>query len=74
MRGSQVYNSQNKRLRVGGLEVRLIVADELANAERFNHCKDLFEDFCIVSASIRQGIPIAVSVEDKAGQVLHRSG
>jgi len=68
-----LVRTEKKRLRVGGLEVKLIVADELANAQRFGRCKDLFEDFCIVSASIREGIPIAVSVEDESGRLLHRS-
>ncbi|MGD2021062.1 MAG: OsmC family protein [Thiohalocapsa sp.] len=67
-----VRNAQ-KRLRIGGLEVKLIVADELAGSKRFERCKNLFEDFCVVSASIREGIPIAVSVVDEAGQLLHAS-
>jgi organic hydroperoxide reductase OsmC/OhrA len=67
-----VRNAQ-KRLRIGGLEVKLIVADELAGSKRFERCKNLFEDFCVVSASMREGIPIAVSVVDEAGQLLHAS-
>ncbi|MCB2263346.1 MAG: OsmC family protein [Candidatus Thiosymbion ectosymbiont of Robbea hypermnestra] len=68
-----LVRTADKRLRVGGLKVRLIVDDKLVSAERFNRCKDLFEDFCIVSASIRQGIPIEVSVEDEKGRLLHQS-
>jgi len=68
-----MVRTEKNRLRIGGMEVRLIVNDELAGAKRFDRCKDLFEDFCIVSASIRTGIPIKVSVEDEKGQVLHRS-
>ena len=68
-----MVRTENKRLRIGGMDVRLIVNDELAGSKRFDRCKDLFEDFCIVSASIRQGIPIKVSVEDEKGQVLHSS-
>ena len=40
---------------------------------RFAIHKALFEDFCVVSASIRQGIPIKVSIQEQAGKVLHRS-
>lgn len=68
-----MVRTENKRLRIGGMEVRLIVDEELVGSKRFDRCKDLFEDFCIVSASIRQGIPIKVSVEDEKGQVLHSS-
>jgi len=68
-----MVRTEKNRLRIGGMEVKLIVNDELADAKRFDRCKDLFEDFCIVSASIRQGIPIKVSVEDEQGQLLHSS-
>lgn len=68
-----LVRNEKKRLRIGGMEVRLIVSDELRDSKRFERCKDLFEDFCVVSASIREGIPIRVQVEDGAGQVLHSS-
>ncbi|MCF7991259.1 MAG: OsmC family protein [Thiohalocapsa sp.] len=66
-----VVRNDKKRLRIGGLEVKLIVGDALTSSRRFERCKDLFEDFCVVSASIREGIPIAVTVEDEGGNVLH---
>ena len=69
----RLVRNDKKRLRIGGMEVKLIVADELAQSKRFERCKTLFEDFCVVSASIRQGIPIKVSVLDQQGQVLHSS-
>jgi uncharacterized OsmC-like protein len=68
-----MVRTEKKRLRIGGMEIKLILKDELASSKRFDRCKDLFEDFCIVSASIRQGIPMKVSVEDDQGQVLHTS-
>jgi len=68
-----LIRNDKKRLRIGGMEVKLIINDELANSPRFNRCKDLFEDFCVVSASIRQGIPIRVQVTNQQGEVLHSS-
>jgi organic hydroperoxide reductase OsmC/OhrA len=68
-----MIRNEANRLRIGGMEVRLIVNDELAGSKRFDRCKDLFEGFCIVSASIRDGVPIKVSVEDQKGRVLHSS-
>jgi organic hydroperoxide reductase OsmC/OhrA len=68
-----MIRNEANRLRIGGMEVRLIVNDELAGSKRFDRCKDLFEGFCIVSASIRDGVPIKVFVEDQKGRVLHSS-
>jgi organic hydroperoxide reductase OsmC/OhrA len=68
-----LVRNEKKRARIGRMEVRLVVSDELAQSARFGRCKDLFEDFCVVSSSIRQGIPISVQVADRQGQVLHSS-
>ncbi len=68
-----LVRNEQRRLRIGGLEVKLVISDELVSSRRFERCKTLFEDFCVVSASIREGIPIAVSVVDEAGQLLHAS-
>ena len=68
-----MVRAERKRLRVGRMEIRLIVGDVVKEAARFARCKDLFEDFCVVSASIRQGIPMRVTVEDEQGAILHAS-
>jgi organic hydroperoxide reductase OsmC/OhrA len=68
-----LVRNDKKRLRIGGMEVKLIISDALASSPRFNRCKDLFEDFCVVSASIRQGIPMRVQVTNEQGEVLHSS-
>ncbi|WP_462321094.1 gamma-glutamylcyclotransferase [Halochromatium sp.] len=68
-----MVRNEKKRLRIGRMEVQMIVAQELAESKRFERCKTLFEDFCVVSASVRAGIPITVSVLDEAGNLLHQS-
>lgn len=68
-----MVRNEKKRLRVGGLEITLILDQAVTGSPRFARCKDLFEDFCVVSASIRQGIPMRVTLQDEAGQVLHTS-
>jgi len=70
----RMVRNDKQRLRVGGLAVRIEVDETLADAARFKRCLDLFEDFCVVTASIRDGIPVAVEVCDPAGNVLHSSG
>lgn len=69
-----LVRTEKGRMRIGHMEVKLILGDELSGSKRFDRCMDLFEDFCVVSASIRQGIPIQVQITNEAGEVLHQSG
>lgn len=62
------------RLRILQMRVSICVADELLDSRRVGRCLDLFEDFCVVTQSIREGIPVSVEVLDDHGQTLHRSG
>jgi uncharacterized OsmC-like protein len=51
------------RLRIGSL--RVVLTPDVTEAERarMSRCTDLFEDFCVVTESIRKGIPVEVTVE-----------
>lgn len=51
------------RLRIGGIEVEIHpeVPDE--DQARIVRCLDLFEDFCLVTESVRAGIDVDVDVE-----------
>ncbi len=68
-----IVRNEKKRLRVGGLDVCITIAENLEQSVRLNRGLGLFEDFCVVTASIREGIPVAVTVENEAGEVLHRA-
>ncbi|MGQ9659165.1 MAG: OsmC family protein [Thermochromatium sp.] len=68
-----LVRNARQRLRVGGLEIRLIVSEAVTQSARFARCKELFEDFCVVSASLRQAISLRVTIEDEAGTILHIS-
>jgi organic hydroperoxide reductase OsmC/OhrA len=59
------------RLRVARLEV-VIALEEGSGLEaaRLKRCTTLFEDFCVVTESVRAGIPVAVRVTDAAGATL----
>ena len=63
----KVIRNDKGRLRVGGFDVRITLADELAQSLRLKRCRNLFEDFCVVTASVRQGIAVAVDVVDEQG-------
>ena len=54
--------NESGRLRIAGLKVTIhpgLDADDLARSAR---CQELFQDFCIVGESVRQGIPIEIEV------------
>lgn len=51
------------RLRIGQVQVRLAPELRTGNQARFDRCVSLFEDYCTVTASIREGIDVQVTVE-----------
>lgn len=56
--------ARNERGRWRIREMRVRVKPRLREADRdISRCLDIFEDFCIVTQSIRRGIPIEVEVE-----------
>lgn len=67
--GELVRNEKN-RLRIGGFDVRIELPEGLDPAT-ITRCLGLFEDFCVVTASIRQGIPVRVAVVDASGATVH---
>jgi uncharacterized OsmC-like protein len=68
-----MIRNDKKRLRVGRLEVRITAGDELLTSKKRDRCMALFEDFCVVTASIRQGIPVGVEVYSESGELLHKA-
>jgi len=61
------------RLRIGDIQVRMTVDGQIEAAARMKRCLDLFEEFCVVTASLRDGFPIDVEVVGQGGETLHRS-
>jgi len=64
--------NEKGRLRIGRISVRLSLKGELEQAVRMRRCLDLFEDFCVVTASLREGFPVEVEVLGRDGETLHR--
>ena len=67
-----MVRNEKKRLRIGRLDVRITAGDELLQSKKLDRCMSLFEDFCVVTASLREGIPVGVEVVNQAGEVLHK--
>ncbi|HEX6388347.1 MAG TPA: OsmC family protein [Solirubrobacteraceae bacterium] len=51
------------RLRLAGIQVRIAPVVDAAEQGRMRRCLELFEDFCVVTQSVRSGIAVDVSVE-----------
>lgn len=60
---ADVVRNDRGRLRVGGLSVKLQPRVSAADRSRLGRCLELFEDYCIVTQSVRRGIPVSVVVE-----------
>jgi uncharacterized OsmC-like protein len=58
-----VARNEEKRLRVSGLQVRIAATIPPEEQDRVERCLKVFEDFCIVSGSVRKGIEIDVEVD-----------
>jgi uncharacterized OsmC-like protein len=68
---ARVGRNEDKRLRIEGFDVRIELPADADPA--YERCLQLFEDFCIVTASVRRGIPVAVEVVDRNGTTLMTS-
>lgn len=57
----ELVRNERKRLRVGKISARLrpVVADP----SELLKCLEVYEDFCVVTQSVREGVPVHVSVE-----------
>ncbi|MCU7923738.1 MAG: OsmC family protein [Candidatus Thiodiazotropha sp. (ex Dulcina madagascariensis)] len=66
-----MIRNDKRRLRVGRLDVRITLGNELLASRKLERCMTLFEDFCVVTASIREGIPVGVEVVNGDGEILH---
>lgn len=64
---THITRTDKGRFRISGIDVELVPKMPDADPTRMSRCEDLFEDFCTVTASVRQGIPVNVSVKAPAG-------
>ncbi|KPK38235.1 MAG: hypothetical protein AMJ69_08980 [Gammaproteobacteria bacterium SG8_47] len=57
-----VQRNEQGRLRMGSAQVAIAFDATEEAQSRLQRCSQLFEDFCVVTASVRAGIPVHVSV------------
>ena len=68
----RMERNEQKRMRIGGLAVK-IELDTPADKSKLDRCLNLFEDYCVVTQSVREGIPVEVEVVDTEGSRLFTS-
>jgi uncharacterized OsmC-like protein len=61
---ADVGRNESNRLRIQGIKVSIKLGVEAENLEHLDRVLAQFEEFCTVSMSVKQGIPIAVQVSD----------
>jgi uncharacterized OsmC-like protein len=59
---TRIERNEQGRQRIGSIDVTLSPELGSGGGAGLDRCEKLFEDFCTVTASVRQGIPINVSV------------
>jgi uncharacterized OsmC-like protein len=64
--GSLVRN-EGGRMRIGDIRVTLHPDIDPSDRAKIGRCLELFEDFCIVTQSVRSGVSVDVSVELEQG-------
>lgn len=60
---TSLARNEQGRLRIGQLQVRIRLDVDPADRERMGRCLALFEEFCIVTQSVRSGIDVNVQVD-----------
>jgi len=70
---TKIMRNEKKRLRVGSSHVTITLGFNPEGRDRLGRCLDLFEEYCIVTQSVRGGIDVSVEVHDEKGGVLYDS-
>jgi organic hydroperoxide reductase OsmC/OhrA len=58
-----IQRNEKGRLRLDGLKVRIEPHFDGAPPARIHRCLEIFEDFCIVTASVRSGLDVQMAVD-----------
>lgn len=67
---TRMGRNEDKRLRVQEMHVDLRLGAVAADLAHLDRALAQFEDFCVVTQSVRQGFPVAVRVHDATGTLL----
>src|SRR5260221_10369794 len=63
--------NERGRLRIGRLDVAIEIAVPGYDPGRLTKCLETFEDYCVVTGSVRKGVEVGVTVDDASGNRLY---
>ena len=69
MASGRLERNERGRYRIAAIDVVLSISEKFGDMPHQERCLEQFEDFCVVTQSIRAGIPVRVSVVDAEGKV-----
>jgi organic hydroperoxide reductase OsmC/OhrA len=70
----ELTHNELGRLRIGRFDVTIHLAEEASATKHFDRCIAQFEDFCVVTESVRRGILVGVHVVDARGAEVFSGG
>lgn len=70
----ELERNERGRMRIKRFDVTVRLHDPAATIAHFDRCLGQFEDFCVVTESVRRGIPVGVRVVDADGRELLAAG
>ena len=73
MASGRLERNERGRYRIAGIDVVLSLSEAFGEMPHQQRCLEQFEDFCVVTESVRRGVPVAVTVVDAAGKVVHET-
>jgi len=70
---ARLERNERGRLRVAHIGVAIELPDTAADYNQVERLLQQFENFCVVTESVRTGVAVDVTVRDAAGKLLHDS-
>jgi organic hydroperoxide reductase OsmC/OhrA len=68
---TKLKRNEHGRVRLGEIDVEIKLGESRDKIAHLDRCAAQFEDFCVVTDSVRKGVPVHVKVVDATGAVVH---
>jgi len=64
---TSMSRNDNGRLRIGGMKVLIDIDSHEVEEHKLDRCADIFREYCVVTESVKSGIPVEVEVRKREG-------